>query len=341
MIPNKTTQSPNGDAISVEVIPDMTISEIRQARRKVQNRVNQRAFRSRAREKKAADGSMAYPYRVHRWRIDDGSDALPPLKPKGETQDAEAKSAPSDQLPHEDHPADAGEPPNSDEIHSHHTLASIPAATSADKRSSPWFNLRYCLLSEHLLHLIHFNVLRGLSYNKKVLRPTAFLECSGTPSIPLKRILPHMPDDSLLVALRLPENLTPTSLQLSRPHSNWIDVFPFPAMRDNLIRYENYFSHAEFLTDLLGNLINCMGGACDLPPGRANTLPGSKGYDDGPDRQGMILWGEPYQRDSWEVTPGFLRKWLWVMKGCGELIESTNKWRTARGERPLRVALSQ
>lgn len=42
MIPHKR---PSADAISGEVIPDMTTSEVRQARRKIQNRVNQRAFR--------------------------------------------------------------------------------------------------------------------------------------------------------------------------------------------------------------------------------------------------------------------------------------------------------
>ncbi|EHK48610.1 hypothetical protein TRIATDRAFT_214714 [Trichoderma atroviride IMI 206040] len=148
-----------------------------------------------------------------------------------------------------------------------------------------------------------------------------------------------MPDERILTALRFPENLAPTSLQLSHPHSSWIDVFPFPEMRDNLIRYEGYFSHAEFLTDLLGNLISCMDGACDLPRKWTNALPGSKNGDDAPDRRGLILWGEPYQRESWEVTPGFLRKWWWVVKGCGELIESTNRWRTVRGERPLRMAV--
>ncbi|EHK17651.1 uncharacterized protein TRIVIDRAFT_8674, partial [Trichoderma virens Gv29-8] len=189
-----------------------------------------------------------------------------------------------------------------------------------------------------------FNVLRGLSYNKKVIKPTTFLECTGDPSEHLKRVIPQLPDTSTLSGFRLPESLTPTKLQLSCPHSNWIDVFPFPKMRDNLIRWENYFSHAEFLTDLLGNLINCMTAP---PPKTTHALPSSGtqaaaqgGDEDVPsDRRGLILWGEPFHKDSWEVTPGFLRKWSWVVDGCGELIESTNRWRTARGETPLRMAV--
>ncbi|UKZ68591.1 uncharacterized protein TrAtP1_009616 [Trichoderma atroviride] len=287
MASSKRTQSPDMDAISDEVIPGMTTSEIRQARRKIQNRVNQRAFRSRVREKKAADGSIAHPFRIHRWRVDDGHDDMPAIKPKQDPKETNNKSALSNQLVLRDHPPQAEEPPN-DEAHPHRALASV-SATAADRRSSPWTNLRYCLLSEHLLHLIHFNVLRGLSYNKKVLRPSAFLECSRThaPTITLRRILPHMPDERILTALRFPENLAPTSLQLSHPHSSWIDVFPFPEMRDNLIRYEGYFSHAEFLTDLLGNLISCMDGACDLPRKWTNALPGSKNGDDAPDRRGV------------------------------------------------------
>lgn len=46
MVPHKR---PNADTMSDEIIPEvipgMTTSEIRQARRKIQNRVNQRAFR--------------------------------------------------------------------------------------------------------------------------------------------------------------------------------------------------------------------------------------------------------------------------------------------------------
>lgn len=36
-------------------------------------------------------------------------------------------------------------------------------------------------------------------------------------------------------ALNVPESLYPTPLQLAIPHHNWIDGWPFPRMRDNLI----------------------------------------------------------------------------------------------------------
>ncbi|KAL7789777.1 hypothetical protein V8C37DRAFT_385707 [Trichoderma ceciliae] len=320
---------PSSRDTNPEVIPDLTTSEIRQVRRKVQNRLNQRAHRSRARERKVIDGT-AQPYRVHRWRIDDGSDGMPGNKPGGNPKDTKTKSAPSNQLVLRDHP----ESPSKD-----------PQALAIPGRASPpWLGLSYCLLSDHLLHLIHFNVLRGLSYNKKVIKPGALRDCTSAAAVQLKRLLPPVSDTDSSIELPLPESLAPTNLQLSRPHSPWIDVFPFPEMRDNLIRWENYFNHAGFLTDLLGNLISCVTAA---PPRTTHALLGSRAQiasqeedDDAPtDRRGLILWGEPYQRDSWEVTTGFLRKWSWAVEGCGELIESTNRWRTARGERPLEIAV--
>lgn len=326
----KVRSVPDSDAT------DLTASEIRLARRKIQNRLNQRAHRSRARDRRV-DGT-GQPYRVHRWRIDDGKDDIPYIKPREIPSDSacmpvEDKSALSNQLVVSKHP----EP--SRELVPHGALVSV-STTIPGRASAPWLGLSYCLLSDHLLHLIHFNVLRGLSYNKKVIKPNAFIECTGSATAQLKKILPHIPEATSLVQIRLPESLAPTKLQMSCPHSNWIDVFPFPKMRDNLIRWENYFSHAEFLTDLLGNLISCMTAP---PPKTTHSLLGNKAQGDDEDvptdRRGLILWGEPFHKDSWEVTPGFLRKWSWAVDGCGELLESTNRWRRTRGETPLRMAV--
>lgn len=52
---------------------------------------------------------------------------------------------------------------------------------------------------------------------------------------------------------------------------------------------------------------------------------------------GLIVWGEPYEIDSWEATPGFLKKWAWAVRDCHELLASTNRWRASRGEKPLNI----
>lgn len=58
-------------------------------------------------------------------------------------------------------------------------------------------------------------------------------------------------------------------------------------------------------------------------------------------RKGLIVWGEPYDRQSWEATPGFLAKWSWAVAGCDDLIESSNRWRLMRGEEPMRLSESK
>lgn len=50
------------------------------------------------------------------------------------------------------------------------------------------------------------------------------------------------------------------------------------------------------------------------------------------DMTGFVVWGDPSYPRSWEVTEGFLTKWSWVIAGCWELFEFTNRWRKSRGE---------
>jgi hypothetical protein len=48
----------------------------------------------------------------------------------------------------------------------------------------------------------------------------------------------------------VPEPLHPTSLQLTTVHPQWIDRFPFPRMRDNMITLLSIINEEEFLADL-------------------------------------------------------------------------------------------
>lgn len=52
-------------------------------------------------------------------------------------------------------------------------------------------------------------------------------------------------------------------------------------------------------------------------------------------RTGLIVWDDPWLQSSWEVEPEFAKKYKVLMRGCGELIVSTNRWRESRGEEPL------
>lgn len=52
----------------------------------------------------------------------------------------------------------------------------------------------------------------------------------------------------------------------------------------------------------------------------------------------VIVWGDPSDPSAWEVNTAFLRKWGYLLRGCPEIIESTNIWRIRRGERCLRAS---
>jgi len=56
---------------------------------------------------------------------------------------------------------------------------------------------------------------------------------------------------------------------------------------------------------------------------------------EGSDRNGVIVWGEPWDVGSWELMEGFVRKWGFLLAGCEVLIEGSNRWRARRGEGPL------
>jgi hypothetical protein len=159
-------------------------------------------------------------------------------------------------------------------------------------------------------------------------------------------------DDTALYPFKsdIPPSLVPTALQQSRDHSTWINVIPFPRIRDNLIRYEGRFDPWELMQDLVGDLMNSTPARRRDAPVSANvpeiqlalTLPSQSDPDEvTAGRKGLIVWGEPHEMGNWEATPGFLAKWGWIVDGCDELVEISNYWRMRRGEEPMRLAMSR
>lgn len=109
-----------------------------------------------------------------------------------------------------------------------------------------------------------------------------------------------------------PATLQPTVLQLSMKHHPWVDCFPWPQLRDNLLRafeHPNLCDEDELCHDI-----------CDLSDNRESML---------------VVWGPPEDPSKWEVTNQFLRKWAWLLNGCEEVLLSTNHWRVKRGESPV------
>lgn len=197
---------------------------------------------------------------------------------------------------------------------------------------------------EQLLHLIHYNVFRGCYRNKLILGHKALAMFPDKDPI---RFDISWPSYSRVVPVKpgIPEKLMPSQSQMDLIHTTWINVFPFPRMRDNLIRWEACFDHQEFVFDLMGvgpdPLLFVQRKYLPMEPDVETQMILKTEEDElTTGRTGMILWGEPYLLESWEVTPGFLRKWAWTMEGCEELIESTNKWRRIRGEDPIYFSVS-
>ena len=114
----------------------------------------------------------------------------------------------------------------------------------------------------------------------------------------------------------VPDNLRATVAQRSIPHHPWIDLFPFPRFRDNMLHATavGAFDEDELCLDML---------EVDGPEHLLSSKPS------------FLVWGESWDNRAWEASVPFLLKWGWLLRGCPEIIESTNRWRQKRGEKGL------
>lgn len=142
----------------------------------------------------------------------------------------------------------------------------------------------------------------------------------------------------------MPLSLSPTPLQMATVHATWINLVPFPQMRDNLIICEEVFDHEDFVHDVVGDFIDSsfFSHPGRIPDTSSQTPQPQKAKKKKKKKQkekrtenGMILWGQPHDVANWEVTKEFIRRWGWTLKGCDDLIVASNRWRVKRGEPPL------
>ncbi|KAK5052154.1 hypothetical protein LTR84_002958 [Exophiala bonariae] len=87
-------------------------------------------------------------------------------------------------------------------------------------------------------------------------------------------------DRSAPQPLSVPESLYPTPLQLATPHHDWIDRFPFPRFRDNLI--------------ILNDTIDVKDILCDFFLMRSFSVKSN---------------GASWDPDAWLISPEFNQKW--------------------------------
>ena len=157
--------------------------------------------------------------------------------------------------------------------------------------------------------LSQFNFIRALWANVEVLGLSSSQMSDDDAPSPFNVPSSRRAEPSAALELRLPAGLRPTNLQRATLHHPWIDLLPIPEMRDNMFRRGfDSFDEEELCHDMRG---------------RVHQDPG------------VLVWGDPWDPSSWEVTESFVRSWGWAVVGCWGLFCSTNKWRAQRGEKPL------
>jgi hypothetical protein len=176
----------------------------------------------------------------------------------------------------------------------------------------------YQLPADHLISLVYYNVYRALISNVQMLGldlNLMYLDDYPSPFLPLS------PSANSNI-LHLPPTLQPTELQRTTAHHPMWDIFPEAQIRDNILLYgEDNIDDLQLCLDMVGN----------------GDYTGHEHFDS-QERNGLIVWGEPWDPLGWEITPFFARKWNFLLKGAYNLQESTNKWRAQRGEEPLDFA---
>ncbi|PWY94684.1 hypothetical protein BO94DRAFT_553573 [Aspergillus sclerotioniger CBS 115572] len=307
------------------------VDEKRQ-RKKLQNRKNQRARRLRIKKEQHEEPDRR-PYNVHRWRLEE-------YEAPHSTSWKLYSSQPSPQETH------------GDEKHiEHHIPSSLSSSTTTTPSkthiiTSQQEDPKLPFPADNLLHLIYYNVFWGFFQNKVLLSQLTMSLIPGPQPIQIVHQGNLFPLYNVIIPTtpNIPNCLVPTQSQENFIHCSWIDFIPFPRIRENLITWEANFDHAEFVEDLIGCLVDGMtfpAPSSDLDPAATGSMVLTGGEDDEitAARKGLIIWGEPHRAESWEATPGFLRKWSWAVEGCDELIEFSNRWRVSRGEEPMRVSL--
>ncbi|CAI7643445.1 unnamed protein product [Penicillium glandicola] len=163
--------------------------------------------------------------------------------------------------------------------------------------------------ADHLMTLTKVNVFRAFAQNLQLIGWSEFWMAHDAIS-PFNTALPHK--SSILDNNNpIPSNLQPTRIQKLIHHHPWLDFFPLPKMRDNLIEAGDDWDDEQLCHDIMGF------------------------WGESTMNSGLLVWGEPWNVQNWEVTEPFLKKWQWVVRGCPELMNATNSWRARRGERPI------
>jgi hypothetical protein len=294
-------------------------------RRRIQNRINQRAFRERQRSGETTKecsprgnfAASASPDRRpepknSQEKDDDEEDGCEgdggkegeddeDGQEEGEGEDEDESSSEDDDDNEEAEESDSGSPPPNVPIRPHFT-GQIPRAActpSTPSTDSPW---------DELAQLINRNFMQAAATNAQHLGINLTSLRSGAPSS-----TPRLRDIA-----NLPPTLKPVELQHQLSHDPIIDIIPHARLRFNIARAiaTGNLDASRFSASLRrsGAVLKVQGEAC---------------------RSGLIVWNFPEQLSSWELSEAFFIHWGFLLEGCEDFVAATNVWRSHRGERSL------
>lgn len=336
-------------------------------RRRLQNRLNQRASRQRKRELQKVQQQDKKKRQFSKWvfyvdprngktQQDEPQDGHPPDQGQHQHQyrlaqsqsaslnEARKDASSSDTAVVNCSPFDADIADVTDMFLSkqYHTKVFRFFCTMTPQDRAVFFRRLYELVSRHvaqhtldsqlLLSVMQFNVIRAMVTNARWMGLS--VEDMGEDiispfydSAESRSSLPALPpavgygggaaagqqrDNELQ---HVPLSLRPTALQRQVAHHPWIDLCPQPSLRDALLRRLHHLDEDEFCHHLF--------------------LQSHMSDDDG--MIGMVVWGEPWDPASYEISATMVRKWPWLADECPDIVRTTNYWRAMRRERPLRI----
>ncbi|RAH51702.1 hypothetical protein BO85DRAFT_524949 [Aspergillus piperis CBS 112811] len=271
--------------------------DIRAERRRIQNRVNQRAYRKRKAQKNHG------PTPPKRWKVIGtlGGGDEQEFRSESDTAPDVHKSAQSFYLFN-----------NSSQTKEHEGEIHCRLAPPCERRRAYQFALTVrrdyvqgTPQVDHLLTLVKLNVYNAFAENMNALG----MDVKGW--MHPDAVSPFCTFEPKAFNRLVPNYLQPTAIQRAVPHHPWLDFFPHPRMRDRLIFAGNNYDDEQLCIDIMGF------------------------WNPDENDPALLVWGPPWDIANWEMSEAFVRKWGWTVQDCPELFRSTNRWRAQRGEKLL------
>ncbi|KAM0248850.1 hypothetical protein ACHAQJ_009282 [Trichoderma viride] len=256
-------------------------------RKRIQNRLSQRARRAHLKAKRSTPKTESTTANA----------ASPSESPSGTTASSSSKSSFVDDnvvgslFPPADEDNTAYSLPAISELDTDEEISADPSpteiSTTALHYSTPLLRTPPPYLDSSFIVLASTNTVSAYTSNAVLLQ----ISCATTH--PRTFDVLHSPT---------PTSLEPTLLQKTIPHPPFVDIIPFPGVRNRLIRSLDVIDLAKLSQDLV--------------------------------QDAFRVWGQAaWDGTGWEVSETFARRWWFLMDE--QLINVTNFWRRQRLEGPL------